>query len=306
MINGFKRLIIPEGVVTRIKDSNNNTLWEMDENYVKFSSSSEFSVSVSTPVWTGTIEYSYDKIVWNTWDGSAVSGLEIFFRGYNNTQVSMDIDEVAGANWVLTGTDIYGSGNLDSLLDYRKTLIDDSPAMGDYCYCSMFFGQDELITAPDLPNQQLSPFCYAAMFYNCKKLIKTPSLPATNLADYCYYAMFSQCSNLVETGALPATTLTSHCYDGMFENCENLKYLPKLPAETLVDSCYRAMFYYCKQFGISSTASEGRTQEYRIPFEKDGTAVSSALAFIVNGAGGNVNSLNLNTTYYVNDDIIIV
>lgn len=217
----------------------------------------------------------------------------------------MDIDEVAGANWALTGVDISCSGNLDSLLDYRKILAGEEPVMGDYCYCSMFFGQDELITAPAMPNRQLTPFCYAAMYYGCKKLIKTPVLSSTNLADYCYYAMFSGCSSLVETSALPATILTTHCYDGMFENCVNLKYLPKLSATTLIEGCYRAMFYYCKQFDLSSTSTSGRTQEYRVPFSKNGITATGALTYMVTGAG-NIDTMNLNTTYYVSNDIIII
>lgn len=217
----------------------------------------------------------------------------------------MDIDEVSGANWVLTGTDIYCTGNLDALLDYRKTLAGESPIMGDYCYCSMFFGWDELIAAPALPNVNLTPFCYAAMFYGCKKLIKTPVLASMNLADYCYYAMFSQCDNLVETSALPATALTPHCYDGMFENCTNLKYLPKLPATTLVEGCYRAMFYYCTQFKLSSSSTTGRTQEYRVPTEGTGVTASDALTFMINGTGS-AGVLELNTTYYVSDDVVIV
>lgn len=305
MISNFKGLTIPEGIVTKIEINDNNIAWETQEDCIKFTSANEFSVSVGSPVWTGIIEYSFNKIDWSIWDGTSVSGTKIYFRGYDNTQISMDVDEIPGANWVLTGTDIYGSGNLDSLLDYRKTLRNESPVMGDYCYCSMFFGQDELITAPDMPNRQLTPFCYAAMFYNCKKLIKTPNLSATNLAEYCYYAMFSQCDNLVETGSLPATTLAVHCYDGMFENCVNLKYLPKLPATTLVEGCYRAMFYYCKQFNMSTTTTDGRAQEYRVPFEGTGITASEALVYMVNGAG-DVNVIDLNTTYYVSDDIVIV
>lgn len=142
------------------------------------------------------------------------------------------------------------------------------------------------------------------MFYNCKKLSKTPKLSSTNLADYCYYAMFSGCSNLIETYALPATTLATHCYDGMFENCSNLKCLPRLPATTLAEGCYRAMFYYCKQFGLSATATTEKTQEYRVPTEGVGSTASDALTFMVNGAG-DISNLALNTTYYVNNDIII-
>lgn len=140
MNNDFKNLIIPEGPVSKIVDNNGITLWESKEDYIKFYSTNEFSISVASPVWEGTIEYSFDKINWVTWNGTAVSGTEIFFRGYNNTQVSMDIDEISGANWTLNGTNIYSIGNLEALLDYRKVLAGLHPIMGDYCYCSMFFG----------------------------------------------------------------------------------------------------------------------------------------------------------------------
>lgn len=144
------------------------------------------------------------------------------------------------------------------------------------------------------------------MFYGCANLETTPELIATELADYCYYAMFSNCTALKYTYSLPATILTQHCYDGLFENCYNLICLPRLPATTLMPSCYRALFYYCSNFKFSSEPSEGITQEYRVPTEGTATIVNDALTFMISGTGGKVTNMNLNTTFYVSDDVIIV
>lgn len=305
-MNDFKNLLIPEGTVIKIKTAGDGIIWESDNAYITFSSPNSFSIKVETPVWTGVIEYSFNKDTWTTWDGSVLKGTVIYFRGFNNTQVSMDIDEIAGANWTISGSNVSCSGNLDSLLDYRVTAMGKHPEMGEYCYCSMFLGQTALIAAPRLPSVDLADFCYAAMFYGCTGLTETPELPAINLADYYYYAMFSGCENLTKTGSLPATTLKQHCYDGLFENCYNLAYLPKLPAITLVDSCYRALFYNCSLMKFSLTATGGVSQEYRVPTEGTGITANGALTYMVGGTAGSISSMPLNTTLYVSDEITIV
>lgn len=69
------------------------------------------------------MQYSFDKYVWYDWDESAVSGTKIYFREYNNTQVSMDIDEIAGANWTISGTNVGCYGNIEALLNYKLSML---------------------------------------------------------------------------------------------------------------------------------------------------------------------------------------
>lgn len=124
--------------------------------------------------------------------------------------------------------------------------------------------------------------------------------------DYCYCSMFINQTGLIAVPRLPAVDLTDFCYDDLFENCEKLKYLPKLPATTLTAGCYRAMFYYCQNFKFSSTSSIGCSQEYRVPIAGIGITASGALDYMIVNTGGNINSMSLNTTLYVSDDVIIV
>ena len=86
----------------------------------------------------------------------------------------------------------------------------------------MFWGCENLETAPTLPAETLTPACYNTMFLSCTKLKTAPQLPATTLAVCCYQQMFYGCTSLETAPALPAETLAGSCYQGMFKGCTNL------------------------------------------------------------------------------------
>lgn len=115
-----------------------NPPYKREIEYLKFAAPASFSIEVSHPVWEGIIEYSYDQTSWSEWIGTAITGTEIYFRGKGNTQVSMDIDEIEGASWSITGSNVSCSGNIEMLLDYQQAAFGKHPEMADYCYCSMF------------------------------------------------------------------------------------------------------------------------------------------------------------------------
>ena len=221
------------------------------KSYLTFSSPSSFTLKVNdtTKHWDGTLEYSTDTSNWSTWDGtttlsSATSGSDnvLYLRGIGNTMITGDNNSY---KWVLTGSDIACTGNIENLLDYATVESGNHPTMANYCYRYMFRDCTSLTRAPALSATTLSTYCYSNMFQSCTSLTKAPALPATTLADDCYNDMFYGCTSLTQAPALPATTLKNCCYQAMFRGCTSLTQAPALPATTLAEYCYNDMFYSC-------------------------------------------------------------
>ena len=221
------------------------------KSYLTFSSPSSFTLAVNdaTKHWDGTLEYSTDTSTWSTWDGtttlsSATSGSDnvLYLRGTGNTVITGNNNSY---KWVLTGSDIACTGNIENLLDYATVESGNHPTMANYCYRYMFRDCTSLTRAPALSATTLSTYCYSNMFQGCTGLTQAPALPATTLADDCYNDMFYGCTSLTQAPALPATTLKNYCYQSMFRACTSLTQAPALPATTLADYCYNDMFYSC-------------------------------------------------------------
>ena len=252
--------------------------------YLTFSSPSSFTLAVynATKGWDGTLEY-YNNGVWTTWDGITTLSSEqyydnyvLYLRGTGNTVIISD-----GYSWVLTGSDISCTGNIETLLDYAAVEAGNHPTMGYYCYYYMF--QD------------------------CISLTQAPALPATTLAKDCYRDMFCGCTSLTQAPVLPATTLAEDCYHSMFYNCTSLTQAPVLPATTLAINCYDSMFYNCTSLKLSSTKTDEYTQSYAIPFSGTGTTAMNALSDMFTSTGGTFTGTpEINTTYYLSSDNMIV
>ena len=219
--------------------------------YLTFSSPSSFTLAVNdaTKHWDGTLEYSMDTSTWSTWDGttalsSATSGSDnvLYLRGIGNTVITGKSNRY---KWVLTGSNIACTGNIENLLDYETVESGAHPTMAAYCYYYMFDGCTGLIQAPALPATTMNGHCYSRMFYSCTSLTQAPALPATTLAAYCYEYMFRGCTSLTQAPALPATTVAAYCYYGMFYGCTSLTQAPALPATTMINYCYSNMFDGC-------------------------------------------------------------
>ena len=362
------------------------------KSYLTFSSSNSFTLKVydTTKHWDGTLEYFASDKTWTTWDGTTtLSSIDnngehvLYMRGTGNTVIT---EKMSDHRWVLIGSDIACSGNIETLLDYATVQEGNHPTMGAFCYTFMFYGCIALTTAPELPattlanscyygmfnnctslttapalpattlaNQcyvymfynctsliqapalpattlaercykqmfqgctsltqapalpatTLKSFCYQSMFYNCTSLTQAPALPATTLADYCYQSMFYNCTSLIQAPALPATTLAYYCYGSMFYGCTSLTWAPALTATTLPNCCYKQMFQGCINIKLSSTKTEGYTQEYRIPMlETNGTGTSNDLDWMFYRTGGTFTGTpKINTTYYLSSDNMIV
>ena len=221
------------------------------KSYLTFSSPSSFTLKVNdtTKHWDGILEYSTDTSTWSTWNGattlsSATSRSDnvLYLRGTGNTVITGNNNSY---KWVLTGSDIACTGNIENLLDYATVESGNHPTMANYCYRYMFRDCTSLTRAPALSATTLSTYCYSNMFQGCTGLTQAPALPATTLADDCYNDMFYSCTSLTQAPALPATTLKNYCYQSMFRACTSLTQAPALPATTLADYCYNDMFYSC-------------------------------------------------------------
>jgi hypothetical protein len=207
------------------------------------------NASTVTPRWRvggDPLQYSLDN--GNTWanaeSGTSIStgGVDIRFRGTGRTAL-FNINGLSGTNrWIIDGSDIKLSGDINTLLDYENPVN----SLGNYAFSGMFYGCENIISADIiLPASDVGTYCYALLFYGCTSLVNVPALSATTLGNYCYNQMFFNCNSLVNAPALPATTLATSCYSLMFGSCTSLVNAPALPAETLAQSCYTSMFSDC-------------------------------------------------------------
>jgi hypothetical protein len=214
--------------------------------YLTFQSLNPFTISVGSPKWDGTMEYSTDTYNWATWNGSSISSVDgkVYLRGTGNTGVSAN-STGQYSQFLITGTAVECVGNIETLLDWQTVLNGEHPIMNEFCFAYAFYNCSSLITSPALPATTLANSCYHSMFLGCTNLTTAPALPATTLAEYCYRSMFEGCTSLTTAPALPATTLANSCYHSMFRGCTNLTTAPALPATTLANSCYIYMFYGC-------------------------------------------------------------
>ena len=213
---------------------------------LQFTTSGRATISMKDKYYSKDLklEYSYNGDDWDMWNLCGLninSGDTLYIRGNNPDGFSHGTTKYS--SFVMNGTSVSCSGNIMSLIDYRKKNLDTIPC--DYCFYGLFENCTILTTAPELPAQRLANFCYCKMFSECYILKTAPELPAKTLADYCYAFMFSGCTALKTAPELPAMKLANSCYYRMFEYCTSLKTAPELPATILADNCYSSMFRGC-------------------------------------------------------------
>lgn len=252
---------------TKNKVHTENLITTQEETgYLTFSSNNEFSMSrAESPA---SLDYSIDGSTWQSFPtsnssttNSITSGLKdgkyvLYLRnsenivntvisGYNETD---DKPILEGFKFE-SGSNVDCSGNILTLLDYKKVLNGEEPVLGDYAFACLFSECDALISSPILPSTVIPTKAYYRMFYCCENLKRAPELPATSFvsgSEYNYSYMFFECSNLENAPALPITTLTEACYYNMFGYCLKIEIAPELPATTLTDCCYYGMFVGCE------------------------------------------------------------
>lgn len=203
----------------------------------------EYWVSEYEPIQPYNIEYSTDKVTWQSAeftptnfdpvngggsDGSYSfpvtlnTGDRIYIRG-NNT--AFYIDASAYGYFLAPNTEV--GGNIMSLLDPTMQQTE-AP---ENCFRNLFCSTDGYYNAGildaknlSMPATEIGESCYREMFMNNTTLSSAPScLPATALSgNNCYQSMFAGCTALGASPILSATTLTSGCYEEMFNGCTNL------------------------------------------------------------------------------------
>lgn len=200
------------------------------------------------------IEYSFDKVNWETLTISSISkdttnsivleniGDKVYFRGENPHGLNPNYyDDMESCFSFLTNEKrIAISGNVMSLIDTTCN----SKTAPDYCFIKLF-DYTSITSAPELPATTVGKRSYQGMFLSCKNLADAPKLPAKTLSECCYLSMFAYCSGLTTAPKLPATTLAVDCYLAMFNWCWGLTSAPELPASVLPDFCYAGMFSRC-------------------------------------------------------------
>ena len=230
--------------------------------------------------WDGIIEYSYDGATWNEWDGTTITGETIILRGKGNSYLAGSTQMSSNQySWNFGGsaTSVRCSGNMETLLDYRKVRQNIHPTMAKYCF-QWLFANSPIITPPELPAETLSIGCYAHMFSG---------------------------SDIYTPPALPAHSIPFEAYFAMFMRCNSLSSLPKLEATSYgVDSCC-LMFSDCTGILLSETQSAWYRNEYRIPAAGTGSFSSGALDDMFLSTGGSFTGTPAgNTAYYTSNNVI--
>ena len=205
-------------------------------------------LSVTDPVWDGTMYISDDAEQWSEWDGTRFesgSSHKIYLRGSGNKKLFSNGHSLNFEAYNRNGSGVTCDGNVELLLDAPTVARGEHPAMSNSCYACMFKDCTSLTKAPKLSAIALKLQCYYAMFQGCTSLVTAPELPATTLAASCYFQMFSGCTSLTTAPMLPASTLAQQCYASMFHDCTSLTAAPKLLATELASYCYVNMFNGC-------------------------------------------------------------
>ena len=222
-----------------------------EHNYLAFEAveaGATVSMEIVGEVDAPSLKYSTNKLDWIDFDFSnpvTITLENVDDRVYWRNTGKTDHFSINGDNYihfVLGEKKIAAVGNIMSLIDSScKSVVIPSR----YCFPSLFDSCTSLVSAPELPAEELAYGCYYKMFLNCSSLVKAPKLPATELAPQCYRSMFNSCSSLLEAPELPATKVELSSYYLMFGDCTALKKAPELPAMELDEFCYQGMFRGC-------------------------------------------------------------
>ena len=221
-------------------------IFNMNSSYFSLGENEYFEYSVGGGEWT-----RFTTTVENITFGGSHGNLRLRGKSSKGTALHSGAD-YSTIKFTTANSPVDCTGDIRTLIDYEN-YADVSTA--DAKFCSLFYQNTELRTAPELPAKTLAVSCYRAMFSDCTALTTAPALPAKSLAESCYSQMFSCCSALKTAPELPAETLADNCYDEMFLGCSKLTTAPELPATKLEDECYQGMFKNCTSLTTAPTLS---------------------------------------------------
>ena len=250
--------------------------------YLTFISPYSFTVSVSTPGWDGTMEYSTDATTWTAWDGSAITSAigvnddagyyVVYLRGTGNTVfVGGTVESATG--FTLDGMSIQCKGNIEMLLDYATAEAGGHPSMGIKCFYNLFENCTALVAPPELPAIEVSETSYKHKKNKKNHIVTAPKLPAKKVAAYGYAYMFAYCTSLV--------------------------YLPVINATSAEALACMVMFGECSKIKLSTGADDEYTQPYKLSIDQNQN-------MFYNTGGTFTGEPISNTTYYVSNTNIVV
>ena len=267
--------------------------------FSKSSGSFTLSFAPDEKTWNGTIQWTNGTALWQAWNGADTltsSGAKLYLRGIGNTQIMRNVGAYSNG-FVIVGSAVSCSGNIETLLDYQTVANGQHPSQEKRCFGALFRDCTSLVSAPTLGATAVADSAYFAMFQGCTGLTTAPALPATDVGNSSYNGMFYGCTGLTVPPALPAMTVGDSCYSRMFYGCTALTTVAELPATTLGYSCYANMYRGCSNVMISETQTGAYQYAFRIP--KEGTASGNAVSDMFTGTGGTYRQdPRLNTTYY--------
>jgi len=303
----------------------------MSTPYIDLHGDTSFTLKTknSNKNWDGTLEYSTDASVWETWDGtselsSAVHDGEhhIYLRGSGNTKI---VGMTDARRWVLTGSGVKCSGDVTMLLNYQAP---ENITMAEGCFEYLFYECVGLTEAPQLSPLTVPKQGYTSMFEGTS-VTETPLLPAkavgyagymnmfsgnvelqsahdieaTTLGEASCNTMFQNCTSLQNTPAIKAQMLAKNCLFAMFIGCVGLTTLPELPALTLATGCYKRMFENCTNIKVAESESGVYQHAFRIPTDGTGVTATDALTDMFKNTGGTFTGTPIiNAIYYTNHE----
>ena len=223
-----------------------------------------------TPSSLSTAQYSYNTVNWKTADNVTINlntGDKVYFKGTipgNQTDSNY-------AQFTMTGK-VAASGSIMSLHNENPQ---DKSLRYYYEFYSMFRNCTSLVTAPELPANEITYGCYSYMFYGCTSLKTAPTvLPGIGLRQFCYEYMFYGCTSLETAPELSSRNLAPYCYFEMFYNCSKLNYI-KCDAIEYHSSWFNDWLYnvaptgdfYCYDSIIFPTGSSGIPEGWTVHSE---------------------------------------
>ena len=277
------------------------------EFFITLSSPNSFTLETysNSKCWDGTIEYSTDKTTWTTWNGETISSSldgKLYLRGTQNTYLTNSGTD----KFIITGSDVSMSGNIENLLDYPSVELGNHPPVATFCYENMFALSTALIDVSELKiSYNTGNWCCAGMFIGCQNLV----YPAENTGIFAdvgaYYGMYANCTSLVRPVKLVETTISDGSFEAMYAGCVNLEKLPKFKNIKLEEDCYREMFASCTKIKVSQTQTGEYTNEFVVSGIDDyGGYVAFTENMLYDTGGTFTGDPVINTTYYTSNEVI--
>ena len=200
---------------------------DIDAPYVTFSADSEqkFKIYFGIDFELGSGEYFEYSVGGGKWTSFTGTLENVTFGGSNGdlrlrgkSSKGTAIDDYYGCGTIRfhdASVPVYCTGDIRTLIDYEAY---GTVSTADAKFCTLFYYNTMLRTAPELPATTLASQCYAYMFQGCSELTAAPVLPAEILAEKCYEYMFIGCTALSSVTMKAKDVSASGCLEGWLQD----------------------------------------------------------------------------------------